>query len=95
MAKRKGTRYRTRTVTRYRKKGATLNPFIHGFVAGAGGEFGTRWLGNWSHPIATTLTGWVFKNNTLKVEGARELGAMLVSQIGIGGGTQGGGLYES
>lgn len=98
MAKKKSGGFRYRTKTIYKKArggGGSFKPIIDGGIAGAAGEFLTRWLGNWAHPVATLVTGQFRNNTTLKTEGARELGAMIVSQFGAGGGQVGGGLYES
>lgn len=95
--KRKGRiRYRTKTVIRRaRSAGGSFKPIIDGFMAGAAGEFATKYLGNYGHPVATLGIGYFRNNVTLKTEGARELGAMIISQVGLGGGAAGGGLYES
>jgi hypothetical protein len=77
-----------------RKTGGKMKNLIDGGLAGAAGEFGTRFLGNWAHPVATLGIGYFRNNTTLQTEGARELGAMIISQIGLGGGSAGGGLYE-
>ena len=71
-----------------------MKPIIDGFLAGAGGEFAQRFLGGYGHPAATLAVGFFRRNNVLKTEGARELAAMLVSGMGLGGTGGGGGLYE-
>lgn len=88
--------YRTARRKKYiryaRGGGGKFKPIIDGFIAGAGGEIASRFLGGYGHPVATLGVGYFRNNATLKTEGARELGAMLVSTLGGGGLT--GGLYE-
>jgi hypothetical protein len=98
MAARRRGRVRTRTrtiVRRARSSGGGFKPIIDGFLAGAGGQLASGFLGNLSHPVVTLGVGFFRNNNVLKVEGARELGAMLASG-GIGGlgGGGGGGVFN-
>lgn len=76
--------------------GGKFKPIIDGFLAGAAGGLVTNYLGNMGHPIATLGIGYFRNNTTLKTEGARELGAMLVTQFAggkiVGGG--GSGFFE-
>ena len=93
MARRR--RYR-KAISRARGGGGGLKPVIDGFLAGAAGGLATKYIGNMGHPIATLGIGFFRKNNVLKTEGARELGAMLVTQfaggVNVGGGS--GGFFE-
>jgi len=67
--------------------GGGLKDIIDGGLAGAGGQIAQRWLGAYGHPAATLAVGWWRKNTVLKTEGARELGALLATQLPfIGGG---------
>ena len=94
--RRGGIRYRTKKVyARARGGGGKFKNLIDGFMAGAAGEFASKYIGNYGHPVATLGIGYFRRNATLQTEGARELGAMIVSQIGLGGGQAGGGLYEA
>jgi hypothetical protein len=92
MARRRGrTRYRTRTIVRRaRTGGGSFKPIIDGFLAGAGGQFASKYVGIYGHPVATIGVGYFRNNNVLKTEGARELGAMLVANM-VGGKLAGGG----
>lgn len=95
MAARRRGRVRTRTrtvVRRARTGGGGLKPIIDGFIAGAGGQLASGFLGKFSHPVVTLGVGFFRNNNVLKVEGARELGAMLAAGGlgGLGGGNGGG-----
>jgi len=68
-----------------------MKPIIDGILAGAAGGFASNFVGEYGHPIATLGIGYFRKNNVLKTEGARGLGAMLVNQfMGNGGGGGGG-----
>ena len=73
-----------------------MKPIIDGVLAGAAGGLATKYIGNMGHPIATLGIGYFRNNTVLKTEGARELGAMLVTQFvggsNVGGG--GGGFFE-
>lgn len=82
-----------RIYTRARTGGGGLKPIIDGFIAGAGGQILSKWLGTWGHPVATLGVGYFRNNVTLKTEGARELGAMAVGQL-VGGTSAGGGNFE-
>lgn len=87
MAKRKGFRYRTKTI--YKKSrggGGGFKPLIDGALAGALGQIASKWLGAYGHPAATVIIGMWRNNTTLKTEGARELGAQLAAQLPIIGG---------
>ena len=93
---------RRRTVTRYVKSrrrrksngGNSMKPIIDGLIAGAAGQVASKYIGNWGHPAATLGIGYFRKNTTLKTEGARELGAMLATQLPvIGGGNSPYGVY--
>jgi len=70
-----------------------MKPIIDGFLAGAAGGLATKYIGSFGHPAATLGIGFFRKNNVLKTEGARELGAMIVSQfsggMNVGGGKGG------
>ena len=80
---------------RARSGGGSFKPLIDGALAGAAGGLATKYLGNMGHPIATLGIGYFRNNNVLKTEGARELGAMLVSQFAGGGNVGGGsGFFE-
>ena len=71
-----------------------MKPIIDGLIAGVAGQLASKYIGNWGHPAATLGIGYFRKNVTLKTEGARELGAMLVTQIPIlGGGSSPYGVY--
>jgi len=82
-----------RAVGRARGGGGSFKPIIDGFLAGAAGGLATAYLGKFGHPAATLGIGYFRKNNVLKTEGARDLGAMLVSQfsggMNVGGGSGG------
>jgi len=96
MARRRAPSRARRVVRRARSiGGGGLKPVLDGAMAGALGEFATKYVGGWGHPAATLGVGYFRNNVTLKTEGARELGAMIVSQFGFGGGQAGGGLYEA
>lgn len=90
LAKKKGARRAaTKTVTRYAKpKGGfgNLKPVIDGLLAGGIGQIAQRWIGEWGHPAATVGVGFWQNNTTLKVEGSRELGALIATKIPILGG---------
>jgi len=92
MAKGRARRYYAKA----RGGGGGFKPIIDGLLAGAAGGLATKYMGNMGHPIATLGIGYFRKNNVLKTEGARELGAMLVTQFAggsnVGGG--GGGFFE-
>ena len=81
---------------RARGGGGSMKPIIDGVLAGAAGGLATKYIGNMGHPIATLGIGYFRNNTVLKTEGARELGAMLVTQFvggsNVGGG--GGGFFE-
>lgn len=80
-----------KTVTKYVKsKGGFGNfkPIIDGGLAGLIGQIAQRWIGAWGHPAATLGVGMWQNNTTLKVEGSRELGALIATKLPfIGGGT--------
>lgn len=84
MAKKKTTK------KRYSKKAGKLDldAIIDGLLAGGGGQIAQRWLGEWGHPAATLVTGYLRNNSTFMNEGMRELGALIATKIPIlGGGT--------
>jgi len=93
MARRRSYR---KVYRRARSGGGSFKPIIDGVLAGAAGGLATKYIGNMGHPIATLGIGYFRNNNVLKTEGARELGAMLVTQFvggsNVGGG--GGGFFE-
>lgn len=96
MARRKKYRYRTRTrniVRRARGGGGAMKSIIDGFLAGAAGQLASNYVGKFGHPVATLGIGYFRNNNVLKTEGARELGAMLVSQF-MGNGGNGRGFFN-
>lgn len=82
--------------TRARTSGGAMKPIIDGFGSGVVGAaldrfLPTRGLGQ---PLAAIGVGYFRNNVTLKTEGARELGAALVSMFtGNGGGATNGGGY--
>lgn len=84
-------KYRTKIKKVYSKSrggGGQFKSMIDGGLAGVGGQIAQRWLGAYGHPVATLAVGYWRKNNTLQTEGARELGALLATQLPIiGGGT--------
>ena len=96
MAKTK-TKWRTKVKKVYSKSrgfGGGFKPEIDGLMAGAGGTVASRFLGDYGHPVAAVVIGHFRKNKVLRVEGARELGAMLAQSLPfIGGGSGGGGAY--
>jgi len=63
-----------------------MKPMLDGFIAGFAGQFATKYIGNYGHPAATLAVGFFRKNQVLKTEGARELGAMLATNIPFLGG---------
>ena len=85
-----------KTYRKARNFGGGMKPVIDGMLAGAAGGIATKFLGNYGHPVATLGIGFFRNNAILKTEGARELGAMFVSQfVGNGNGSNGGGgIYE-
>lgn len=84
-----------RIYARARGGGGALKPIIDGFLAGAAGGLATKYLGAYGHPVATLGIGYFRNNAVLKTEGARELGATLVSQfVGNGIGTNAGGGFN-
>jgi len=89
MAKKKGRKKaKAKTIYKYAKGGGgSLKPFIDGLLAGGLGQFATKYLGEWGHPVATAGVGWFRNNTTLKTEGSRELGALLASKLPFIGGT--------
>jgi len=84
-----------RRIGRARTAGGSFKPIIDGLLAGAAGGLATKYMGNMGHPVATLGIGYFRKNNVLKTEGARELGAMLVNQFAGGSNVGGGsGFFE-
>jgi hypothetical protein len=82
MARRGRVRYRTKIKRVYGKaRSGGFKPITDGIIAGAGGQFLGGYIGVYAHPIATLATGYFMRNNTLKTEGARELGALLVANF--------------
>ena len=80
---------------RARGGGGSMKPIIDGVLAGAAGGLASNYVGAYGHPVATLGIGYFRNNVTLKTEGARELGAMLVSQfMGGGGGAGNGGGFN-
>jgi hypothetical protein len=95
IARRTRTRYRTRVkrvYSRSRSGGGKIKNIIDGALAGAVGEFAQKYAGAYGHPIGALGIGFWRKNNVLTTTGARELGAMLVNQMGFGSGA--GGVYD-
>jgi len=100
MAKKK-FKYRTRYAKRSRRRnnsGGGYKPMIDGFLAGAAGGLVNRFVPQvkgLGMPLAAVGVGFWRKNQILKVEGSRELGAVLVNMLlgGNGGGNGGGGAY--
>jgi hypothetical protein len=95
MARRKKsyTRYRTkvkRVYSKGRNFGGSMKPVIDGAIAGAGGQFATKYVGAWGQPIADIGVGIYMKNNTLKTIGGRSLGMQLGGMFsGTGNGSAG------
>ena len=88
MAKRRVV-YRTRAKKIYRRArggGGSYKPLIDGFLAGAGGQVASKYIGVWGHPAAAVGVGYFRRNETLKVIGAREAGA-IAGQMFLGGGS--------
>lgn len=96
MAKRRTiTRYRT-AKRRYGRKGTSgMKPILDGIIAGLAGQFASKYLGVYGHPVASIGVGYWRNNATLKTEGGRELGAALATMVPIIGGETpyGGGGY--
>ena len=84
-------RKKTRTVYKkrgYRRaKGTGFKPIIDGLLAGIAGQLASKWIGGYGHPAASIGIGMWRNNTVLKTEGARELGAMLATNIPFIGGT--------
>jgi hypothetical protein len=78
-----------------RKGGGKTNNLLWGFVAGLAGNLLSKYIGSYGHPAAAVGIGWWKNNQVLQVEGARELGSMIGSQLPFigGGGAVGGGSY--
>lgn len=77
-----------RSYTKSKGGFGNFKPIIDGLLAGGIGQLAQRWIGAWGHPAATLGVGMWQNNTTLKVEGSRELGALIVTKIPIlGGGT--------
>lgn len=98
MARRKGTRWRTRVKKVYSRSkggGGGFKPVIDGLIAGVGGQFASKFVGNYGIPAGALAVGLWRNNTVLKTEGARELGILLSRNlpfIGGGGGGNGGGF---
>jgi len=94
MARRKTrTVYRTRVKRAYKRASTGgMKPIIDGAISGFAGQFLSKWIGSYGHPAAAVAVGYWRKNNTLKTEGARALGAMLADKVPFlgGAGSQGG-----
>lgn len=71
-----------------------MQPMIAGAAAGALGQVATGYIGGYGHPVAAIGIGYLMKNNTLKVVGARDLGAMLAGNLTGGFGSGTGGAYQ-
>ena len=87
MAKAK-IKYRTRAKKVYRRArggGGQFKGLIDGFLAGAGGQVASKYIGVWGHPAAAMGIGYFRRNETLKILGAREAGA-IAGQMFLGGG---------
>lgn len=96
MAKKRYIKYRTvRAVRRARTGGGSAKPIIDGVLAGAVGQLASNYVGNWGHPISAVGVGYFRNNNVLKTEGARGIGAMIVSQFIGGQISSGNNLYEA
>lgn len=72
-----------------------MKDLLDGLMAGVGGNVLSRWLGPYGHPAAAVGVGFFRKNKILKVEGAREAGALFAQNLPfLGGGSAGvGGAY--
>lgn len=88
--RRKPTMARRRSYRKvYRKArsgGGSYKPIIDGVLAGAAGGFASNYLGGYGQPIATLGIGYFRNNTTLKTLGAMQVGALLASNFGGGGG---------
>lgn len=87
MAKRRGTKTKTRYVTKaksvYRRaKGGVkgLGRAVEGVLAGVVTPISTKYLGKWGQPAAMLGVGYYTKNDTLQTLGGYSIGV----QIGAG-----------
>jgi len=91
MAKKRKRRKAAKSIKSYARGGGrgglgNLKPIIDGLIAGGLGQFASKYIGEWGHPAATAGVGIWQNNNTLKTEGARELGALLATKLPFVGG---------
>jgi hypothetical protein len=87
------TKWKTRYVRAkkiYRRSrgrgGGGFKPVIDGLIAGFGGQVASNYIGQFGHPAVTLGVGMWRRNDVLKTEGARELGAAIATMVPFIGG---------